>query len=78
MLYSFKIKIKAFTTHIVMRLFYSPEKYIKWYVNKKGGSIKTDDNGWIVNQSNDFHKWCYDEGHKIWKSIYVGCDTHLK
>jgi len=68
MLYTLRIKIKAFAIHFVMRLFYSPEKYIKWYLNRKGGCIRTDDNGWIVNQSDAFHKYCYNEAYKIWKS----------
>lgn len=67
MIHSLKIKVKAFAIHIVMRLFSSPENYIKWYVNKKGGSIRTNDNGWIVNQSNAFHQYCYNEGYKQWK-----------
>lgn len=63
MLYSCKVKIKSF----FMRLFSSPENYIKWYLNKKGGAIRTNDNGWIINQSDDFHKYCYNEGYKNWK-----------
>tara|TARA_R110000796_G_scaffold241981_1_gene363873 strand:+ start:1011 stop:1223 length:213 start_codon:yes stop_codon:yes gene_type:complete len=68
MLYRLKIKIKAFAIHFVMRLFASPENYIKWYVNKKGGMIKTNDNGRIVNQSEAYYQYCRNEGYKHWKN----------
>lgn len=50
-----------------MRWFLSPEKFIKYYLDKKGGSIRTDDGGWIVNQSDEFYRYCYTEGYQCWK-----------
>lgn len=52
----------------VMRCFISNDKYIKKYLNNNGGSKKLSDGTWIVNQSDEFHKWCYNEGYKLWKS----------
>jgi hypothetical protein len=50
-----------------MRLFSSNNDFISWYINKNGGSIKLDNGSWIVNQSDEFHNFCYNEGYKIWE-----------
>ena len=60
-------KIKALRQYCVMRWFSSPETFIKWYLSKKHGSVKLNDGTWAVNQSDDFHSYCYNEGYKAWK-----------
>lgn len=59
--------IKTIATNIIMRLFSSPEKYIKWYLNKNFGKVKLDDDTWAVNQSVEFYEYCYGECYKRWK-----------
>lgn len=60
-------KLKALHQYCVMRWFSSPETFIKWYLSKKHGSVKLNDGTWAVNQSDDFHSYCYNEGYKAWK-----------
>lgn len=63
----FFYKTKQIYQSIIMRWFSSPEKYIKWYLTKKHGSVQLSDETWAVNQSDEFYKWCRNEGYKIWK-----------
>lgn len=60
-------RIYRFWLGAVMRWFSSPEKFMKWYLSKKHGSVQLEDGTWVVNQSDEFHKWCYSEGYKRWK-----------
>lgn len=60
-------KLKALRQYCVMRWFSSPETFIKWYLSKKHGSLKLNDGTWAVNQSDEFHSYCYNEGYKAWK-----------
>ncbi len=78
MIHRFKIKMKAFAIHIVMRLFSSPEKYIKWYLNKNFGKVKLDNGTWAVNQSKEFYEYCYGEAYKRWKENNVVFTNILK
>ena len=59
-------KFKVLFQYYKMRWFSSPETFIKWYLDKKYGSFKLPDGTWVVNQSDDFHTYCYDEGYKAW------------
>ena len=67
-LFSKKARSKQCDIHGVVRCFLSDDEFIKIYLNKNGGSKQLKDKTWAVNQSDEFHKWCYDEGYKIWKS----------
>lgn len=60
-------KLKALRQLFVMCWFSSPDKFIKWYLIKKHGSVQLNDGTWAVHQSDEFHKWCYNEGYKCWK-----------
>jgi len=42
--------------------------FIKRLFSKKARSKQLKDKTWAVHQSDEFHKWCYNEGYKIWKS----------
>lgn len=55
----------------VIRCFSSPEKLMKYYLSKNHGSMKLHDGTWAVNQSDEFHKYCYDEAYKNWKKNSV-------
>lgn len=58
--------VRLFEFYIV-RCFSSPETFIKYYISKNGGSIKLNDGTWVVNQSDEFHSYCYNEGYSVWK-----------
>ena len=59
--------MKKLYKYIIMRWFSSPEKFIKWYLSKKHGSVKLNDGTWAVNQSDEFHNYCYNEAYKLFK-----------
>lgn len=60
-------RIKTLYQYCVMRWFSSPETFIKWYLSKKHGIVRLHDGTWAVNQSDEFHSYCYNEGYKAWE-----------
>lgn len=47
---------------------FPPKNWLfSWLRDKHGGSIKLDNNTWVVNQTDDFHKYCYDVAYKKYK-----------
>ncbi len=60
-------KLKEICQYCIMRWFSSPETFIKWYLSRNHGSIKLNDGTWAVNQSDEFHTYCYKEAYNEWK-----------
>lgn len=42
--------------------------YIRGYIRKRGGGIQFQDGMWLVLQSDEFHKYCYNEAYERFKN----------
>lgn len=54
--------------YVFIRWFSTPQDFIKWYLSKNNGSVKLKDGTWAVNQSEDFHLYCYNEAYQTYIS----------
>ncbi len=53
---------------VMWRLFY-PKKWMRYYIRHEAhGSFQFDDGTWLVHQSDEFHKYCYDVAWKQFKN----------
>ena len=52
-----------------IRYFSSEKTYLKWVLSRSFGRIQLNDGTWAVNQSAEFHAYCYGKMYKDFKAL---------